>query len=233
MVHGDLRRVPGADCGKRPMTLFFDLDGPILDVSRRYYRLHSELVLQLGGMPMDEANYWERKRDREPLSALLALDLKPIPGESAQTYRQLWREKIEWPASLAADTVVPGAREQLAALQTTHHLVLVTLRQCRENLEAQLERLQLGPFFEAVISAAPPAEEAWKVKQELIRSSSWMNGSGCIVGDTEVDIRAGKALGLITVAVLSGIRNRRCLALEKPDFLVEGLRELPRLVESR
>jgi phosphoglycolate phosphatase len=52
-----------------------------------------------------------------------------------------------------------------------------------------------------------------------------------IVGDTEIDIRTGKALGLKTVALLSGIRSHERLAEEHPDCIVEDINALPQLVK--
>ncbi len=52
-----------------------------------------------------------------------------------------------------------------------------------------------------------------------------------IVGDSVVDVRAGKAAGAKTVAVLSGIFTRRELEKEKPDLILENVRKLPDFVE--
>ena len=43
---------------------------------------------------------------------------------------------------------------------------------------------------------------------------------------------AGKSLGIKTVAVLSGIRNRERLAEEHPDFIVEDIRALPQIMNT-
>jgi phosphoglycolate phosphatase-like HAD superfamily hydrolase len=52
-----------------------------------------------------------------------------------------------------------------------------------------------------------------------------------IVGDTEVDIRAGKAVRIKTVAVLSGIRDRAALEAEAPDAIVSDLHGLEDVIK--
>lgn len=210
------------------MTIFFDLDGPILDVSERYFRVHRDIVEYLGGTTMDKMTYWRLKRDRQPLSALLAMIGNPT---SEQAYRTHWFHKIELMRYLRHDRVNRGAREKLKELEKHHTLILVTLRQRRGHLSAQLEKLSLRPVFAAVLSASPVGADGSHVKQRLIGESGYLNGESLIVGDTEIDVRAGKGLGIPTVAVLSGIRNRDRLAEEAPDCIVEDICALPDLVE--
>ena len=52
--------------------IFLDLDGPVLDVSGRYHRIHRETVEALGGRPLPSPEYWEAKRNRVPESEILA-----------------------------------------------------------------------------------------------------------------------------------------------------------------
>jgi phosphoglycolate phosphatase len=208
------------------MIIFFDLDGPILDVSERYFRLHRHIVGQFGGRVMDKGTYWHLKRDRQSLSILLGMTGGHI---SEEAYRAQWFHMIELPEYLQYDTIISGAREQLERLGQCHTLVLVTLRRQPDHLEAQLKQLQLSPFFAAVLSADSTVTDGLETKKRLIRASGFLTKGALVVGDTEIDIRTGKALGLKTVAVLSGIRNRNRLAEERPDCIVENINTLPQL----
>lgn len=209
------------------MAIFFDLDGPILDVSDRYFRLHRYIVEQSGGKVIDKATYWRMKRNRQSLSVLLSMTGSRI---SQEAYRVQWLYNIESLDYLQYDTLIPGAREELERLCKCYTLILVTLRQRRENLLIQLKELCLDPFFTAVISTDGVLTNAWNTKQRLICESGFVNEPSLVVGDSEGDIRAGKALGLKTVAVLSGIRNHESLAEERPDFILENLNGLAQLV---
>jgi phosphoglycolate phosphatase-like HAD superfamily hydrolase len=48
-----------------------------------------------------------------------------------------------------------------------------------------------------------------------------------IVGDSVSDVRAGKAAGAVTVAVLSGLFSREELAKERPDLILKDVTVLP------
>jgi phosphoglycolate phosphatase-like HAD superfamily hydrolase len=53
-----------------------------------------------------------------------------------------------------------------------------------------------------------------------------------VVGDSIVDIKAGKNAGIRTIAVLSGIFQRKELEREKPDLIIENISELPLFLEK-
>jgi phosphoglycolate phosphatase len=211
------------------MSIFFDLDGPILDASERYFRVHQDIIEQYGGRSMDKETYWQFKRDRRPLSTLLGMIGF---NASEQIYRMQWVRKIELLKYLQHDTVIHGAREQLEKLKQHHTLILVTLRQRPANLGRQLEYLKIDHYFTAILSTNPCGVNGWETKKQLIAESGFPVENALIVGDTEIDIRAGKALGLKTVAVLSGIRNRERLAEEHPDFIVGGMNALSQIIKE-
>ena len=190
--------------------IFCDLDGVLLDVSERFYRLHCALQPD---NTLTKSTYWELKRERQPV------------GEDAG-YRAAWLAAIETTEYLAHDTIMAGAGATLGRLRKSHPVILVTLRQQRQQLEEQLHALGLWTEFQAVLSS-PGSEPA--VKERLIRESAWCQTDAVVVGDTEVDVRAGKALGLATVAVCSGLRSRQCLTRENPNFLIKSINGLAEL----
>lgn len=52
------------------------------------------------------------------------------------------------------------------------------------------------------------------------------------VGDTKLDIQEGKNAGCWTVAVLTGTQNRSKLAVENPNFIIESVVELPKIIKK-
>jgi phosphoglycolate phosphatase-like HAD superfamily hydrolase len=209
------------------MTLFLDLDGPILDAAERNFQVHCALVAELGGrMTLNRDELWRLKRAGQSSADLLALN--PGPPVDRERFKRRWSEEIELPRWLALDTLQPGACATLEWLAQSWPLVLVTLRQRRDGLEDQLTRLGLARFFSSVLCANPAAGEGWETKRALVAASAF-TGAGVFIGDTEVDIRAGKLLGLATVAVLCGIRDRAALEAEQPGLIVSGLEDLKRI----
>lgn len=213
------------------MVLFFDLDGPLLDVSPRYVRLHHDLLARFGVAGLDGASYWQRKRAACPEETILK-DLGA--GEHTAEYLRLRLELIETPEYLVHDRPWPWAHAVLDRLSSSHTLVLVTARSRRPLLREQLAHLQLDTFFHEVLST-PAGRHVDQQKADLIRdyldrqqrppSGHWM------IGDTEADIGAGRYLDLNTAAVLSGIRCSELLLRTQPDCLLNDIRELALLVE--
>ena len=46
--------------------IFIDLDGPILDVSDRYYYSYANSLKEIGGRILDKDEYWNLKRTKVP-----------------------------------------------------------------------------------------------------------------------------------------------------------------------
>ncbi len=211
------------------MVLFFDLDGPLLDVSPRYVRLHRALLAEAA---MGAELYWERKRAASPEESILQ---ELGAGERSADYLRRRLELIETPEYLIHDRPWPWARATLASLSASRPLVLVTARSCRPLLLAQLGRLGLAPFFHEVLST--PAglrvdeQKAALIRDYLVRRGEAPSGHW-MIGDTEADVGAGRLTGQRTVAVLSGIRNRELLRQAKPDFLLDDIRDLYSIVEA-
>jgi phosphoglycolate phosphatase-like HAD superfamily hydrolase len=59
-----------------------------------------------------------------------------------------------------------------------------------------------------------------------------VNPSKCVyVGDTRTDMKAGKAAGMKTVAVLTGFDDYDMLAKESPDAIIDSIRNLLEVIE--
>jgi phosphoglycolate phosphatase-like HAD superfamily hydrolase len=215
------------------MTIFFDLDGPLLDVSERYQILHRDLIEGMGGIPLAPSAYWQRKRQRCPEATIL----KELgASEFERLYSRQRLELIESDRYLAYDRLWWWTDPVLTTLSARHALVLVTVRSNREALERQLTHLNVHRFFKAVLSepAADPVDvqkfrliHHYLSQQHLPTRGSW------IIGDTEADIRAGRLLALTTVAVRCGIRDDEQLARMNPTYLIDDIRALPDLLSRK
>jgi phosphoglycolate phosphatase-like HAD superfamily hydrolase len=50
------------------------------------------------------------------------------------------------------------------------------------------------------------------------------------IGDMKTDIQAGKAAGVRTLCISSGLNKKEDLLLEKPDFIVDDMSALGRMI---
>jgi len=210
--------------------ILLDLDGPVLDVSPRYHRLHRELVTAAGGTPLSAGDYWALKRARAPEREILErTGLSPAArAEVAQKRLEL----IETEGYLEHDRLWPWALRALAELGALAPLVLLTQRSDPRLLTWQLERLGLSPLFTQVLSGRE--DESELAKANRVRRAGLDVGQGSVlVGDTEVDIVSGKELGVLTVAVRTGIRDDASLAARQPDALLDSLDHVPGWLRER
>jgi len=197
--------------------MLFDLDGPILDVSEKYYRVYSDLVEHRGYAALPKAEFWDLKRAR--VRDEVILQRSGIEGWE-QEFRELRHGLIETDQYLAFDRVWPGAVEVLKRISEYCPPILVTLRHSREALERQLAAFDLLGQFQTVLSAgATSGGENAQTKVDLVRRYLGSDElAGWFVGDTETDCRAGRLLGIRTVAVTYGIRTH--------DQLLDRLKDL-------
>lgn len=208
-------------------TLYLDLDGTLIDVSERYYRIYKETVLSIEGDPLEKSEYWRLRRQGVTESELLN-QLRPFKESS--DLLALRAEKLEAAEYLKYDQLVPGASETLNFLKARAQLVLVTLRKAVTELRQQLQTLGLSSFFAQVLYPNQLVDDYAVSKATLISENPWFKIEGSlIVGDSEADILAGRLLGIKSIAVLSGIREREILVRYEPDYIIDSLAALPPL----
>lgn len=203
------------------MTIFFDLDGPILDVSERLYLLYKDLLSSYGCLALSKEDYWNFKRDQIPEKEILQKTCKSDIFTDYSSKRLKLIENIEY---LKLDKVVKGAKETLEQLKNDYELVLVTNRSCIDKLSWELQYFDIKEYFDTIL-VAPGGIEPWKVKTDLIEKSNFELKNSVIVGDTEADILAGKNLKINTIAVLNGIRSMNIIKNLKPDHMCNSIVE--------
>ncbi len=224
------------------LRLITDFDGPIMDVSDRYYEVY-KLCLEKTKKPdqqvkqMSKAEFWALKRARVPEKKIGILS--GLTPDQSLPFARLRRETVHTLPYLVHDQPIPQAIETLEKLQKLGvDLVVMTMRRTRE-LESAFSRYPLERFFSAekrycltndyvkttdvqdkpllmakAMAELPPAEDVW------------------MVGDTEADIMAAKTHNIKIVAVLSGIRDRQQLESNQPDYIVNNLVEAAELITT-
>lgn len=204
--------------------IFFDVDGPILDVSERYWQIHKHILRQFGITPLSKDIYWDLKRnkisEREILSRL-------PDSQNAEVYLQIRSELIEDVIFLKYDRVWEGGVEFLIQLSEYYSLYAISMRKNRKGLEEQFKNLYLESVFEDVFLPQTTDIPNWKAKAQVISGKVDINSHQVIlIGDTETEVLAAKALNIPAVAITTGIRSKRILEQYKPDFLYENIFEI-------
>lgn len=224
------------------LTVFCDFDGPIVDVSNRYYSTYklgladTQAVYQAKNITLpigmlSKQQFWQMKQDRVP-DVEIAMR-SGLQGEQINFFLGRVIEIVNQPALLKLDRLQPGVSWALALLHSQGvRLVLVTLR-CKSQATQILRNHGLTRLFSGIYGTSD-RNAAYQNQAELktqllalaIAEQSLLTEcpiSGWMVGDTEADLLAGQALSIPTIALTCGIRSPRYLKQFQPTCLHSDL----------
>jgi phosphoglycolate phosphatase len=229
-------------------TVFCDFDGPIVNVSDRYYSTYClalkdtegfyrefspqyQVVKPLPSSVLTKEQFWQMKQNRVPdreIAKRSGLSEEKIDFFLARVVKIVNRADL-----LDRDTLQPGVSWALNLLRTQGvKLILVTLR---DRLEATnfLEQHGLRKLFTGIYGtddSQAAYQNYTEIKTYLLDRAmkdrlpttahphdSWM------IGDTEADILAGKAMGIPTIGLTCGIRSYRQLSQLQPTAIEPDL----------
>jgi phosphoglycolate phosphatase len=213
----------------RAKVIVLDLDGTIMDSKEAYFEALTTALRIIGkGRIHSRAGMEIPKR----LEQGLPID-DIIEGIDAQNFLKTYLEAY-YRATATKTKPLPNIPNTLSRLSKKAKLAVITMRHVprREVLE-ELERFGLAKYFQQVITALDPCrpKPSPEALIECTRRLGVETHECIIVGDSVVDIRAGKNAGAQTVAVLSGIFSREELETEKPDLILKSVSELPDFLE--
>jgi len=208
------------------VTLFCDFDGPIVDVSERYYHTYqlglAEIEAEFPHLTLhrlSKAQFWQMKQERTPdIEIAMRSGLR---GEQIEQFLNRVKQIVNQPNLLAQDQIQPGVKWALSLLHGRGmRLVLVTLRQqmqATQILRDQgLEHLFSGIWGSQDDTAAYLNQAEHKAALLKLAMQQYSDGFAWMVGDTEADVLAGQQLGIPTIALTCGIRSRSYLQRLEP-----------------
>jgi len=205
-----------------------DLDGTLVDSKEAYLEAARTAFAAVGKKTVDTKVALEIPRRLEqyrPIDDIVTQDLQKFLETYLKTYYSVTTTKTK---------PIPHISDTLKKLSEKAKLALVTMRYVpKKAVIEELEKFGLSQYFDYVMTALdtrnpkPSPEGLIKCVKEL-----GVQMCDCVVvGDSVSDIRAGKAAGVKTVAVLSGIFSFEELRKEEPDLILETVNLLPDLVE--
>ncbi len=212
-----------------------DFDGPIMDVSNRYYCVY-QLCLektQRQGQKINQlkkSEFWELKRACIPERKIAMMS--GLDAQQAKEFVKIRQANVHGLDYLVHDLIIPGAIACLEILQEEgFDLVLMTMRKEKE-LEEAFKYYNLARFF--------PKEKRYCLSNNYVKSTDVQDKTKLMtkalkelspvkdvwmIGDTEADIVAAKSNNIEVIAVLSGIRNHSRLQEYQPDMIFNNFSE--------
>jgi phosphoglycolate phosphatase-like HAD superfamily hydrolase len=215
------------------MRIITDFDGPIMDLSDRYYHVYQLCLAQVREPDrsiriLTKAEFWAYKRAK--ISEQQVGIESGLTAAQSEVFKKL-RDRIAHQLQyLSLDRVISGAIPALEQIQSSEvELIVMTLRRTCE-LNVAFEQYNLDRFFPIdrryCLGDDYQKQGDIKDKTQLMAQAlaelkpdpnTWM------IGDTETDIIAAQIHGIRVVGVLSGIRDLDRLAQYQPDKIVDNL----------
>jgi len=209
--------------------IFLDLDGTIVDSKRAYLEAIKTTFIKLGHNVFDSQLVFEIPRRFEQSMTMNDLLTDIDPGRFRETYIAAYYE-----ATGKFSQTLPNVKETLRELSRKSKLALITRRRMpKEDVVRQIERLSLAEYFTYVVTGTD-SENPKPSPEQLVTCARRMDLDVCeciTVGDSVIDVRAGRNAGTKTVAVLSGIYSHKELKAENPDLILESINQLPAFIK--
>ncbi len=221
----------------KTLTVFCDFDGPLVDVSDRYYNTY-QIALDrtydyyqtheshFRKTPLSKEQFWQMKQERvcdQEIALRSGLEVQHLPY-----FLQQVRTIVNDPLLLRKDKFHQGVNWALARLHSEGIcLVVVTLR-CQEQVTQLLSNYGLLRLFSGVYGTSDETiayPNNVECKTALLKQAVAEQGSkqDCMIGDTEADILAAQAVGIRAIALTCGIRSFSYLQQFNPDHIESNL----------
>jgi phosphoglycolate phosphatase-like HAD superfamily hydrolase len=218
----------------RVKAILFDLDGTLADTDDQFIRRAGDMMRRLNALfpKHDPTNFlrWSLMVSETPLNMLMGLpDRLGLDGPLAQAAD--WLVEHGRLTTSAQFMLMAEVDQLLPKLAARYPLAVVTARNARETA-AFLDQFSLAGHFRAVASAqtAPhtkpyPDPVLWAARTLDVPVENCL-----MVGDTTVDILAGKRAGAQTVGVLCGFGERAELEQTGANAIIEHTTNLAALL---
>jgi phosphoglycolate phosphatase len=236
---GSVRLSPIPVESSATLTVFCDFDGPIVDVSDRYYHTYQlglaevRVAYQQQGITLplhclSKRQFWQMKQERTP-DPEIALR-SGLRHEQIDQFLDCVKQIVNQPDLLHQDRLQPGVQWALTLLHRQGaRLVLVTLRQQQQAIQ-MLRNYGLESLFSRIWGATDDhaaylnqADHKTRLLENAIAHCSPAAATAWMIGDTEADVLAGHATGIPTIALTCGIRSHTYLQKFRPTQILADL----------
>lgn len=151
-----------------------------------------------------------------------------VPETAPERFPEVMRVFLDYYEKHLLDRTVlyPGAAEMLGYFRAKRR-ALVSNKVYRLSL-AMVEGLGIAGAFDAILGGDSVAEKKPHpaMLEAVLARFSISPGDAVLVGDSEIDIEAGKRAGVITCGVTYGLGDPKAMAASQPDVTINRLAEL-------
>lgn len=208
--------------------LIFDLDGTLVDSRLDVANAIRHAWEQLGRAPPPHEVIYRFVGNgiQRSIERILGIQAPDRIEQAIQLYR------LHYDQHLLDHTVLyPHVEETLDAFSHKKKAIISNKRQ--EPSVAILKGLGISHHFNMILGG-DQVEEKKPAPEAVLRALDQLEVApreAIIIGDSPDDIQAGRAAGLFTCGVTYGFHPKECLLAEKPDYLIDSLKQLRDVIE--
>jgi beta-phosphoglucomutase-like phosphatase (HAD superfamily) len=209
----------------------FDLDGTLIDSVPVYYRLMESILQAVGLPPVPKSVVAEFMiRGRDALELMIPKEMADQKEALIQTCIVVGR-RMSWNMFRDEVELIPGVRKLFSVVGRRNIPIGVVTSTERSNIERKLTPLARHGIKDALASVIAiedalrrkPAPDPLLVCAEQLS----VQPQNCLyAGDSRVDIQAGRAAGMLTIGVLTGLDDRETLEQESPTLILDSVADL-------
>lgn len=207
-------------------AILFDMDGTLADTDDAAIAVVARLIgparFLFPGSDPTRVLRWGLMQAETPLNWLMTVpDQLNLDEPLAGLIDRL--NRLRGHGAPAHFLLIDGARPMLDSLAGRYPLAMVTSRD-RRGVEAFLDQFELRSYFKVVVSAlTAPRIKPHPAPVLYAAEKLGLSAVNCVmVGDTTVDIHAGRRAGAQTVGVLCGFGERDELERAGADAVIES-----------
>jgi len=227
----------GVDLSK-VQGLLFDVDGTLSNTDDHMVQQIAGFLQPLAWMfkDGDPRNFSRRlvMFSETPGNFLYTLlDRLGLDAVIASVYNWLAQKRPPQPVGEDDFQMIPGVKEMLSALAGRFPMAVVSARDAHTT-QSFLEFFELVPFFETVVTSQT-CRHTKPFPDPVLHAAERLGlpAEACLmIGDTIVDVRAGKAAGSKTLAVLCGFGTQRELTRAGADLILSSTPDLLQILET-
>lgn len=210
-------------------AILFDFDGTLVDSMRIIHEVLNN-TLKNYGLPLVKAEVLGEMAG-QPLTNILKKVSLNIENHVLEKVRQeFYKNYLK--TSLIKTKPFPETEKILQYLFSKNFKLAVVTSTPKMPVKRDLERFNLKKYFKAIITRDDV--QNYKPSPEMIFKAlnilKVKNSESLIVGDSPMDVQAGKAAGIKTAVVVTGLCSKRRLEKENPDFILKNLLELKKIL---
>lgn len=222
-------------------AFIFDIDQTLLNTLKRFYVVFNRNLEKLGLKPLEYRDF-VKKYSLDILDEVIA----PPKSKGRQTkLHRFWLSFLKEFRSFRTgeDHLIPGVKKVLEKIYQAK-IPIAANTNCIapiSQVKEELDEFGIGEYISVIATGYEAKDELADghhfSKKTIIKKTIAklkISARNCVVvGDYYNDIKAGKALGTKTIAVLTGLTGKEYALKLKPDAVIDSLAHLFDVIEIK